>query len=109
VVVTGVAVGLSGLLSERDVISAFRRHGTSAMKLPVREVMATHVPTCTPHDSVRTAMMVMTRTRHRHLPVLDHGALVGIVSIGDLAACHIADMRLETDVLRDLYLAARAR
>jgi CBS domain-containing protein len=109
VVVTGVAHGFTGLITERDVVGALRRHGSGALKLPVRELMAAHVPTCSPRDSVRDAMAKMTHTRHRHLPVLDRGELVGIVSIGDLVASRITDLSLETDVLRDLYLSARSQ
>lgn len=109
VVVTGVAHGFTGLVSERAIVAALRRHGASALKLQAREVMSIHVPTCAPNDSIGAAMAEMTRTRHRHLPVLDRGELVGIVSIGDLVAARLADMQLETDILRDLYLAAHTR
>lgn len=107
-VVTGVEHGFTGLLSERGIITALRRHGGAALNLAVEDVMARHVPTCAPADSITTAMLDVTRTRHRHLPVIEHGELVGIVSIGDLVAARLEEMQLETGVLRDLYLAAHS-
>lgn len=108
-VVTGVAHGFTGVLSERNIVAALRRHGVSVVNEPVREVMTRHVPTCGPQDTVATAMVTMTHTKHRHLPVLDDGELVGIVSIGDLVRARLDEMQLETGVLRDLYWAAHAR
>jgi CBS domain-containing protein len=108
-VVTGVEHGFSGVLSERDVITALRRYGASALSVKVDEVMMRHAPTCTPSDTIDTATKAVTRTRSRHLPVLENGDLVGIISIGDLVAARIHNMQLETDVLRDMYLVARQR
>jgi CBS domain-containing protein len=67
--------------------------------------MTHRVPTCSPSDSIADVMMEMTRSRYRHLPVLESGELIGLVSIGDVVAARVGEMELETGVLRDLYMA----
>jgi CBS domain-containing protein len=108
-VVTGVEHGFTGVLSERDVVGALHRYGMSALEMRVEEAMSRHVPTCSPGENINAVMARISRTRYRHVPVLDGRDLAGIVSIGDLVAAKLGDMRLETDVLRDLYLGASAR
>lgn len=106
-VVTGVERGFTGLLSERDIIRSLARYGPETLHKQVRDVMSRHVPTCSPQDDLAHAMAEITRTRYRHLPVLDRGELVGIVSIGDLVRARLEEMSLEASVLRDLYLMGR--
>jgi len=106
-VVTGVPHGFTGMITERDIICGMRLHGASLLGMKVSEVMTHHVPTCTPTDTLSEVMMVMTRTRYRHVPVLDHGDLVGLVSIGDVVRGRVDEMELEAGVLRDLHMARR--
>ncbi|MBO0851450.1 MAG: CBS domain-containing protein [Pseudonocardia sp.] len=106
-VVTGVEHGFTGMLSERDIIRSLARYGPETLHKQVRDVMSRHVPTCSPTDDLAHAMVEVTRTRYRHLPVLDRGELVGIVSIGDLVRARLEEMSLEAGVLRDLYLMGR--
>lgn len=105
VVVTGVPRGISGMISERDVIRGLRTHGEELLGMPVSEVMSRHVPTCSPTDYVSTVMVQMTRSRYRHVPVLTAGELVGLISIGDVVRARLDEMELEAGVLRDLYMA----
>lgn len=105
VVVTGVPRGYTGIISERDVVREMRRHGIGLLQMPVSEVMTQHVPHCAPGDSVSEVMVQMTRTRHRHLPVLSDGELIGVISIGDVVRARLDEMELEAGVLRDLYMA----
>lgn len=68
--------------------------------------MSRNCPTCSPADTLQQVMAVMTRTRHRHLPVVDaDGVLCGIVSIGDVVKHRLGEIELERDVLRDAYVA----
>jgi CBS domain-containing protein len=96
---------IAGIVSERDIVRALGRHGAATLSLEVTEVMTRQVRTCTPEMAVAEAMAVMTAGRHRHLPVLDHGQVVGIVSIGDLVKHRVREMELETGVLRDKVIA----
>ena len=100
---------LDGLVTERDILYGIARHGSGALDLPVSAVMSKLPPTCHPEDTVRSVMGLMTSERVRHLPVVDHGQLRGIISIGDLVKASIDDADLETSVMRDAYLTGRAR
>lgn len=97
---------VEGVLSERDVVRGLTRHGPDLLEMSVVAVMSRPVPVCAPEDSLVTVMGQMTRTRNRHLPVVDAGGtLCGIVSIGDVVKHRLEEMELETNVLRDAYLA----
>ncbi|MDN5749680.1 MAG: CBS domain-containing protein [Pseudonocardia sp.] len=94
-----------GIVSERDIVRALGRHGAALLGLPVSEIMTLRVHACAPDETVAHAMAQMTAGRYRHLPVLDRGRLVGLVSIGDLVKHRVREMELETGVLRDVVIA----
>ena len=75
-----------GVLSERDILQAIVDHGMHAMKLPVSRLMTLAVFCCDLDDSVERALTLMHAHHIRHLPVLDNGSLVGVVSMRDLVA-----------------------
>ena len=75
---------LVGLISERDYARKVILHGHTSRDLKVREIMSVHVMCASPDDDLKHCMAVMTEKRVRHLPVMDKGKLVGLVSIGDL-------------------------
>lgn len=93
-----------GVFSERDVVRGLARYGALALDMRVGDLMSRGVPVCSPSDTLKHVMAEMTRTRHRHLPVIDGGRLCGIVSIGDLVKHRLDEMELEASVLRDAYL-----
>lgn len=97
---------LLGLVTERDVVRAVVQHGQASLSRPVSTIMSTAVATCAPDDRITSAMVTVTAQRQRHLPVVDHGHLCGLVSIGDLVKARVETLELETLVLRDAYLAA---
>ena len=96
-----------GLISEREIVHAFSRYGETAASMPVKEIMQFGVTTVSPDESVNRVMNLMTRHRVRHMPVLRGGNLAGIVSIGDVVKYRLEELELETNVLRDVYNAAR--
>ena len=73
----------------------------------VKEIMRQGVITVSPEESVNRMMKLMTRHRVRHMPVLRDGKLAEIISIGDVVKYRLDDLELETNVLRDAYIAAR--
>jgi CBS domain-containing protein len=96
-----------GLVSERDVVLALSAAPAQAMTAEVVDVMSRRLVTCGPDDRLADLMAVMTEHRVRHLPVIDQGRLVGLVSIGDLVKARVAELELESHVLRDAYLRVR--
>ena len=99
---------IDGILSERDVVRALAAHGGSTLGRDVTSAMSDNVVTCVMADSVDVLMAMMTDRRIRHLPVCDDdGALVGIISIGDVVKARLAQLKTENDQLYD-YIQGRA-
>lgn len=97
---------VTGIVSERDFVTGLAQHGAALGEKRVDELMTTNVVACHPDASVKEVMQLMTARRVRHLPVIDEGKLVGIVSIGDIVKNRLDDMEMETNVLRDALIAA---
>ena len=92
----------TGIFSERDFVNAIAEHGARALAIPVEKLMTSPVVTCRLTDRVETAMAAMTMAKIRHLPVVEDGKLVGIVSIGDLVKHRLDEKALEANVLLDI-------
>jgi CBS domain-containing protein len=92
----------AGIVSERDFVNAVAEHGASALGFPVEKLMSAPIVTCRSSDSIDTALAAMTMARIRHLPVVDDGHLVGIISIGDLVKHRLDEKALEANVLLDI-------
>jgi len=105
-VVTGAGGRITGIISERDIVRAFARYGASALQLPLSEVMTRKVVTCTPTDTVAMLMERMTAGKFRHLPVMDDGNLVGIISIGDVVKYRLTELEFEQGAMRDYIQTA---
>lgn len=104
VVVSDVQSHMLGILSERDVVRVIAEHGATALSEPVSHFMTPRVTTVTTEDTTDHLMQVMTEGRFRHLPVVENGRLVGIVSIGDVVKRHVTALDHERTALRD-YIA----
>jgi CBS domain-containing protein len=94
-----------GIVSERDIVKAVATHGAACLPMPVTSVMTSTVETCRPSDTIDQLMAQMTAGRFRHVPVVEAGQLVGIVSIGDVVKLRIAESELEVSAIRE-YIAA---
>lgn len=97
---------VDGIISERDLVHGLADHGSALLALSVAAAMTRRVVTCTPTDSVADLMAEMTNRRIRHLPVVDHGRLVGIVSIGDLVKSRLDEIEYEARSLRSFIAGA---
>ena len=95
---------LVGVLSERDYARKVVLVGRSSKEAQVQDVMTSHVVCVAPERSVEECMALMTERRQRHLPVVDHKRVVGIVSIGDLVKATIDDQQFTITQLR-MYIA----
>lgn len=105
IVVTGPAGNLAGIFSERDLVRAIASAGDSALDEPISNHMTSEVVTCAMDDTVAELMSKMTEGRFRHLPVVEDGALRGIISIGDVVKRRIQESEQEVAAMRD-YIAA---
>jgi CBS domain-containing protein len=103
IVIVGDGGAVSGIISERDLIRVIAQHGAKALQMSVTDVMTKDVVCCTEQTSVDEIMELMTRGRFRHLPVVEDGALVGIVSIGDVVKHHIAEVEMEVSAMRGYF------
>ena len=90
---------LVGILSERDIVHAMAEGGDTVRQLPVSQMMTAKVSTSDVNDSITSVMERMTKGKFRHMPVLDQGRLVGIVSNRDLLKWHLETVR---DHIRNL-------
>lgn len=104
IVVVGEAGRVTGIISERDIIRMISEHGASALSMPASAGMTHEVKTCTRACTLDQIMEAMTKGRFRHLPVVEDGALIGIISIGDVVKYHTAEVELEVNAMRG-YLA----
>ncbi len=106
-VVVSSGAGIAGIVSERDVVRHLHASGEAVLERNVGSIMTTAVVTCRRETPVDELMTTMTERRIRHVPVVDeHGAIVGIVSIGDLVKSRISELEGERDDLVG-YIGAR--
>jgi CBS domain-containing protein len=103
-IVSDGAGDVLGIVSERDIVRAVARNGGAALGDAVSSHMTTKLETTEPGEAVDHVMEIMTRGRFRHLPVMEHHRLVGVVSIGDVVKYRIESMQTEHDAMRD-YIA----
>ena len=95
---------IAGILSERDIVRGLSMIGTDLLQQSADSIMTKNVMVCSSHDSIEDVMHLMTKRRIRHLPVVDEGRLIGMISIGDVVKRRIADTEMEAEALRQ-YIA----
>lgn len=92
--------GVVGIVSERDVVRTLHEHGPDLLRRSVADIMSSSVVTCGLEDRVDDLAALMTNNRVRHVPVLDSGRLVGIVSIGDVVKNRMEELQDERQQLQ---------
>jgi CBS domain-containing protein len=95
-----------GIFSERDVIHALSDHGADALDRKVGDVMTSPAITVGPSEAVIGALSLMTRRRIRHLPVVEGGRVIGVVSIGDLVKYRIDRIEADAEAMRSYIQSA---
>jgi CBS domain-containing protein len=97
---------VAGIISERDILRICRDRGAALGRIQIADVMTRDLVVCVPDDDVDYAMGIVTKNRVRHLPVLDGGRVVGMISIGDLVKARLDAAEYENRYLRE-YIEAR--
>ncbi|MCV2864251.1 CBS domain-containing protein [Defluviimonas sp. WL0075] len=93
-----------GILSERDIVRDLGRRGASCMADKVEALMTRNLISCAPDDSADSVLERMTQGRFRHMPVMQDGAMIGIISIGDVVAARISELAMEKDALAGMIM-----
>ncbi len=96
-----------GIVSERDIVRAIAQYGAAALERSAAMLMTSPVRTASLAMTVEQAMQTMSDGRFRHLPVMDDGKLVGLVSIGDVVTARLRQAAQEVDTLK-AYVAGQA-
>jgi CBS domain-containing protein len=105
-VVTGADHHIVGIISERDIVRVLHETGPAVLDTPVSEVMTRKVVTCERHDTIADIMERMTTGKFRHVPVVEHGRVAGLVSIGDVVKVRVSQLEHEHDAMREYIRTA---
>ncbi len=92
----------AGILSERDIVREIGRAGPDCLKKHVSEMMTASLKYCAPTESLDAVLSKMTEGRFRHMPVMDNGEMVGLVSIGDIVKARLSELAMERDALEGM-------
>ena len=91
-----------GVISERDIVREMGARGVGCFGEPVSELMTEAVQTCSCDDMADDVLAQMTNGRFRHLPVLDGGRMIGLISIGDVVKARLSELSMEKDALEGM-------
>jgi CBS domain-containing protein len=106
VLVSNMAERIEGILSERDIVRVLSERGAAVLDEPISNVMTRKVVSCRPSDTVGAIMEMMTLGKFRHLPVVDDGNVVGLISIGDVVKWRVQEYEREQEALREYIKTA---
>ena len=97
---------IEGILSERDIVRVLGDRGARVLDEPVSAVMTRKVVSCRQADTVAGIMEMMTLGKFRHLPVVEEGTVVGLISIGDIVKWRVREYEMEQEALREYIKTA---
>lgn len=104
--VLGADRRIVGILSERDIVRVLAERGPSVLHEPVGQFMTRNVTTCSEDETISNIMELMTTGKFRHLPVVDQGRVVGLISIGDVVKHRVQEIEHESEALQDYIRTA---
>ncbi len=93
-----------GILSERDIVRELGRSGAACLEVTVDTLMTRKLVTCTKDERADAILSKMTEGRFRHMPVLDDGALIGLISLGDVVKARLMELSMEKDALAGMIM-----
>lgn len=93
-----------GIVTERDIVRELGKRGAICLDDKVDDIMTRELVTCGPNDRAVRVLQVMTDKRFRHMPVMDEGRLVGLVSIGDLVKARLDELGAQAEALKNMIM-----
>ncbi len=102
VVVSTDGVTAEGIISERDIVRLLAQHGASCLDDPVETHMTRELQTCSRKDGADEVLARMTEGRFRHMPVVEDGRMVGLITIGDAVKARLTELAMEKDALEGM-------
>ena len=93
-----------GILSERDIVREIGKRGPGCLNETVEQMMTTKLVTCTREDRAEDVLATMTRGRFRHMPVVEGGRMVGLITIGDVVKYRLTELAMEKDALEGMIM-----
>jgi CBS domain-containing protein len=93
-----------GILSERDIVREIGKRGPGCLYEKVEEMMTTKLVTCTREDRAVDVLGTMTNGRFRHMPVVEGGKMVGLITIGDVVKYRLTELAMEKDALEGMIM-----
>ena len=102
VIVSQDGKALLGILSERDIVRQIGKGGANCLDDQVDSLMTSKIITCTPVDQSDVVLEMMTNGRFRHLPVMKDGAMIGLISIGDVVKARLSQLAMENNALEGM-------
>jgi CBS domain-containing protein len=104
VVISSDGVKAEGILSERDIVRELAKRGGACLDAKVDEYMTSDLITCTLSDRADDVLAKMTEGRFRHMPVVEDGSMVGLVTIGDVVKARLSELSMEKDALEGMIM-----
>ncbi len=104
VVISSDGVTLEGIVSERDIVRELGKRGAGVLSEAVSTLMTKKLVTCTKSDSADQVLQTMTDGRFRHLPVMEGGRMIGLISIGDVVKARLSQLSMEKDALEGMIM-----
>ncbi|WP_071675331.1 CBS domain-containing protein [Nioella nitratireducens] len=102
IIVSPDGKSVAGILSERDIVRELGKRGPSCMSDLVDDIMTADIVSCAKGDSSDAVLAKMTAGRFRHMPVIEDGAMIGLISIGDVVKAQLSKLSMEKEALEDM-------
>jgi CBS domain-containing protein len=104
VVISATGKDAKGILSERDIVREIANRGATCLSDPVDSYMTTKLITCGRNESADNVLKMMTDGRFRHMPVVEDGEMVGLITIGDVVKARLSELAMEKDALEGMIM-----
>lgn len=104
VVISSDGKAAEGILSERDIVREIGRRGPGCLGEPVEDMMTRKLVTCTREQRADEVLAIMTEGRFRHMPVVEGGSMVGLITLGDVVKYRLSELSMEKDALEGMIM-----